>query len=97
MIYSQGFELDIPITDTGLTSLMLCALYGSSEMANTLLQFQPELNLQDPVGRTALHYAARAKNISVLSVLLEQEGIGKDIMTCGGMTPLMFAVESLSS
>ena len=55
---------------------------------------QPNINLQDNVGRTALHLACKAGRLSILHLLCQNEEIDVNIRTCGGETPLMQAVLS---
>ena len=93
-IVVSGFPIDESIGTTGRTSLMHCAADGSSEMLEQILALGAEINARDVVGRSALHYAARAGRTENLEFLLEQEGVEIDLMTFGGTTPLMMAAES---
>ena len=93
-IVVSGFPIDWSITTGGRTSLMHCASYGSREMLEQILALGAEINTRDMVGRSALHYAASAGRAKNLKFLLKQEGVEIDLMTFGGTTPLMMAVES---
>ena len=63
-------------------------------MLEQILALGADINARDVVGRSALHYAARAGRAENLEFLLEQEGVEIDLMTFGGTTPLMMAAES---
>ena len=93
-IINAGVAIDEPVGVSMRTSLMHCAAEGSVEMLERILALGADINGRDIVGRTALHYAARAGKVSNLKFLLEYEGADSDAMTNGGMTPLMMAVES---
>ena len=54
----------------------------------------PNLEARDNVGRTALHFAAKAGNLAAFRVLVELEDVDIDAVTVSGTTPLMSAVES---
>ena len=73
---------------------MHCAANGSEEMLALILRYEPDINQRDTVGRTALHYAVRAKNLKAIKVISQLPNIEMDAMTVGGMTPLMCAVQS---
>ena len=78
----------------GMTPLMVVASEGSLASFEVLMEFNPDINLTDLAGRTALHYACRAANIEVARALMDCDDIEVDIQTNGGTTPLMCAVES---
>ena len=59
-----------------------------------ILQKSPEVNQKDKYGRTALHYAARAGNLSAFMELCNVEGIDKFAVTNSGVDALMMGVES---
>ena len=63
-------------------------------MINQILQQNPNLDARDNMGRTALHFAAKAGNVATFRVLVELEDVDIDAVTISGTTPLMAAVES---
>ena len=93
-IMESQIGIDISLNSTNMTCMMHCAANGSKEMLECILKYGPNINQRDTVGRTALHYAARAKNIKAIEVMCQLPNIELDAMTVGGMTPLMFAVQS---
>ena len=58
------------------------------------MALNPDVNLQDQIGRTALHYACRAGKLDTFGVLANLEEIDLDSVTNAGVTPLMMAIES---
>ena len=46
------------------------------------------------MGRTALHYACKAGNMSTAQVLINDQNCEVDLVSTGGMTALMNAIES---
>ena len=96
-IFDAGFEVNEPIVYPNVTSLMFCAGVGTKASLRAILDYKPNVNQTDSVGRTALHYAARAGNQQTLETLIEVEGIDIDALSAGGMTPLMYACESGNS
>ena len=64
------------------------------ELVQLILRFKPHINLQDSVGRTALHLACRAGKANIVKMLAEVERIDVNRRTCGGETPLMYAAQS---
>ena len=50
--------LNTPLTHSGQTLLMLAASTSSINLIKAALQYQPNTQLKDHIGRTALHYAA---------------------------------------
>ncbi|KAK9870480.1 hypothetical protein WA026_008038 [Henosepilachna vigintioctopunctata] len=53
------------------TSLHICAISGSSDIAAVLLEFEANPNMQDANGNTPLHLACMQGNEGVIRVLLE--------------------------
>jgi ankyrin repeat protein len=79
----------------GENVLMQAAGWGSAETVAVLLEKKAKLQGADAHGATALHYAARAGNISTLGVLIEYARSTHptlvDLADHGGLTPLMTA------
>ena len=59
-----------------------------------VLKYQPRVNLQDSMGRTALHLACRVGRAEFVKLLVEVKGIDVNRRTVGGETPLMAAAQS---
>ena len=74
--------------------MMVCAAEGKLACFNVLMEFNSNLELTDSAGRNALHFACRAGNVEVAREIMSIEETDIDCQTLGGMTPLMYAVES---
>ncbi|KAM0754832.1 ankyrin [Meredithblackwellia eburnea MCA 4105] len=77
--------------------LLFAAKTDSSELLQQILQSDPEtfdVNFQDGLGNTALHYAAQAPSPTALELLLEFDGTDVDLQNrLEGATPLHLAVK----
>ena len=93
-IFKSGLPVDTVVRMPGMTALMVCASEGSTQSLGVIMDYQPDINVVDQSGRTALHYACRAANVEVATELMEHDDVEVDKQTVGGMTPLMYAVES---
>ena len=60
-------------------------------MVETILGSEPNINLPDKFGRTALHLACISGNLAAFNILVHREDIHIDAQTIGGETPLMKA------
>ena len=70
-LVSKGVAINEP-NEQGKTPLMLSIEYKKSDISNYLLsQESIELDLQDLIGYTALHYAAHHRNVEVICKLLQ--------------------------
>ena len=75
-IFTSGFPVDSPITDTGLTALAFASSWSNDEnIFQTILKFSPNVNAQNCQRKTPLHQAALAGNIVALQILLKQPNI----------------------
>jgi hypothetical protein len=63
-----------------------------SRLLKTVLLCWPEINTISPLGESAIHMAAKAKEITYLKVLLHQTLLDVNIFGPNGMTPLMMTV-----
>lgn len=91
------YPVDLPIIEeTRQTLLMLCASikHSNLEIFKLILSYKPNLNLQDGVGRTALHLACRGGRIEMVRLLIAYEELDVNVRSCGGETPLMCAAMS---
>lgn len=55
--------LNIPLTPSGQTLLMLAASISSVNLVKAILASKPDPSLRDSIGRTPLHYAASVGSI----------------------------------
>ncbi len=89
-----GFPVDEPLMDHSRQTMLMAACENkncSPELVQLILRYRPHINLQDSVGRTALHLACRAGKANIVKILAEVERIDVNRRTCGGETPLMYA------
>ena len=93
-IVNHGFPVDNPVVDCGANLLMHVASTCTAQQLETILTLNPDVNAQDNIGRTALHYACRAGKLDTFTVLANMEPIEVDMVTNAGVTPLMMAIES---
>ena len=93
-IVEHGFPVNEPLVYIGANLLMLVADKCTETELNQILPLNPDINATDKIGRTALHYACRAGNLSTFKVLAELDDTDVDAVTNSGVTPLMLAVES---
>lgn len=71
ILLSKGVGINEP-NEQGKTPLMLSIEYKKSDISNFLLSQECiELDIQDLIGDTALHYAAHHQNIEVICKLLQ--------------------------
>lgn len=93
----DGVDMGSP-DDMGRSPLHLCAQRPNHhrnliEVANLILRScKSVLNLQDKVGKTALHYAVAAGNRRLVSLLLRHNRVGVNIQDSFGNTPLHTAI-----
>ena len=94
--YDQSGQLVAHKDDLGKTLLHQAAASGSAAVLQKILSSLPleglSLEDRDAFGQTPLHYAARARKETLVSLLLTAES-DKDALTFTGETPLDLAVE----
>ena len=94
-IVQNGFLVDDPVIDCGITILMhVSATCEAGQLRQILTTLRPDVNARDDIGRTALHFACRAGKEENFDILMENDDIDFDAVTNAGVTPLMTAVES---
>ena len=93
-IVKMGFPVNHVVTDTGANLLQYAASVCTGQQLESILGLGPDVNAQDNIGRTALHYACRAGKLDTFNVLANLEQIEVDMVTKAGVTPLMMAIES---
>lgn len=62
----------------GITPLMMASLGGKSEMVEVLVSVV-DVNLQDRLGNTAMHYAVTKQNIVIVKILLDRPDLDFDL------------------
>ena len=85
---------NVIMADTSVPSLSRVARWGHTAIVEQLLENGADPNASDPVGRTALHYAARRPK--VIAVLLKA-GANPNVKDVFGNTPLHLAVVNRES
>lgn len=86
--------LDINMRDhRGLTMLIVCAMQGKKEAADSLMRLGADVNVRDSDGYTALHWASEGGNTSLVLSLLHK-GAQVDPQSKAGVTPLMLAASA---
>ena len=95
-IVKFGFPVDDPIMDCGVNLLMHVAAARNLTAGDLqkILELNPDLNVRDSIGRTALHFACRAGEMERVQLLAEHDDCDVDVVTKSGVSPLMMAVES---
>jgi len=81
------------VDELGFSPLMAAAAYNAQECLDCLLEYDPDLDLQNPSGKTALMLACQSGHEEI-AIRLMDEGAG--IEGGDGSTPLHWAVDSNS-
>ena len=89
-ICNPEYLVDWPIANN-MTAVMVAASEGTIEALQLILDQQPNLNIVDTIGRSALHFACAAGNSENITLLLQHYPYNKDLRTNGGNTPLLLA------
>uniref|UniRef100_A0A8C5D3B7 Neurogenic locus notch homolog protein 1 n=1 Tax=Gadus morhua TaxID=8049 RepID=A0A8C5D3B7_GADMO len=87
----QGANLHNQTDRTGETALHLAARYARSDAAKRLLEASADANVQDNMGRTALHAAVAADAQGVFQILIRNRATDLDSRMHDGTTPLILA------
>ena len=108
ILNSDEFPIDHPVTDTQMSALgLVCTLNDASanrkaanqKMLETIYKYSPSLCQSDILGRTPLHHASRACNLTAINFILSKcQGTPMlaqivNQKTIGDETPLMKAAE----
>lgn len=81
-----------PNTDSsGMTSLMVSAMYGRLDIAKLLVEHRADVNREDGEGSTALFYSAMNGKYEMTKFLLENDAVAQKINKYN-KTPLFWAV-----
>lgn len=70
LLIQYGADLNVKIEDTGLTPLMIASQLGLVKIVTILVLSGVDLDAEDAVGNTALHFAAREGNHNIAYILL---------------------------
>lgn len=86
-------KVDIPLTNTDYRNRMIHLAAGSqhNRILTMLIALKANLNIQNKLGETPIHFAVRAKNLDNISALLGQ-GVDLTIPTAKGETPMFYAM-----
>ncbi|XP_063537542.1 putative ankyrin repeat protein RF_0381 [Cydia strobilella] len=71
--------------------LILACELGDNDLIEKLIREGVNVNLRDPIGRTALHFAVHNGNIRAIKMLLEA-GASTTVMDNVGLTPLQICI-----
>ena len=96
-ILDAGFPINEPVTRTPFMSCsMYAAARGDKNIFNIVMGYEPDVELTDATGRNLMHLAARAGQVDILQTIFEDSRFQAlhESRTLGGLTPLMFAVQS---
>ena len=86
--------VNVNISHSGVTPLMIAASKGLVEIAKMIIQAGANVNEQNDEGWTALHKAASDQNKSSIVALLMESGINLDLKNKSGKTALQLAEEN---
>lgn len=89
---SLGVNVGEIKTSSGLNMLMLASAIGHFHIVVYLLEKKMNLEIQDPKGHTALHFAACNGHIAIVDVLLHY-GANKEATCHLGINALTFSLE----
>ena len=70
MLLAKGEDINRPTGGSGATPLIAAAQSGVANAVRVVLQFHPDVNARNRVGRTALMYAAERGQLSICQVLI---------------------------
>nr|CCA16679.1 conserved hypothetical protein [Albugo laibachii Nc14] len=70
LLIQFGAKLNVKVDDTGLTPLMIASQLGLVEIVTLLVLSGADLDAEDVIGNTALHFAARVGNHNIAYILL---------------------------
>mmetsp|Transcript_37522 Transcript_37522/g.36078 ORF Transcript_37522/g.36078 Transcript_37522/m.36078 type:complete len:142 (-) Transcript_37522:99-524(-) len=88
----EQFPVDTSLNSLGLAPLHMAACGNNKVIFELLMSYNPNVNIQDGMGRTPLHFAVANENLSALDILLSSPNILIDAQSLGGETPLMRAI-----
>lgn len=88
-LIAEGADINA-IDRSGMTPLLLAAMWGKGEVANTLIKAGADINAKDKFNATPLHGAAINGNTEI-AVALIKAGADINAKADGDWTPLWYA------
>ena len=93
-LLKQGVNVNLPYNHSGWTPFMwVCKEHCDPDIIEKFLQYNPNINLKNKEGSTALHIMARYRSSFDCLALLIKKGANVDAQDNDGWTPLMDAVK----
>lgn len=93
-LLNKGVNINLPYNHSGWTPFMwVCKEHCDPEIIGKFLQYNPNLNLKNKQGQTALHIMARHRSSFACLELLIEKGANVDAQDNDGWTSLMDAVK----
>ncbi|HEY5999822.1 MAG TPA: ankyrin repeat domain-containing protein [bacterium] len=89
-LIDRGYDLNSRVDETRRTPLMVAASEGNKKIVELLADNGADMNLQDRLGYTALHWAAYY-NCGAVAEALAKRGASLNIEERKGFTPLILA------
>ncbi|XP_052220562.1 uncharacterized protein LOC127837471 isoform X2 [Dreissena polymorpha] len=77
------------------TPLMFAAENNHADVVTYLVKANTTIDAKADDGMTALHYAAKAGHLNMISLLLDTDRLDIDVTDDGGWTPLIWAAEHM--
>jgi len=92
-LLNKGVNINLPYNHSGWTPFMwVCKEHCDPDIIEKFLQYNPNINLKNKEGSTALHIMARYRSSFDCLALLIKKGANVDAQDNDGWTPLMNAV-----
>ena len=92
-LLNKGVNINLPYNHSGWTPFMwVCKEHCDPDIIEKFLQYNPNINLKNKEGSTALHIMARYRSSFDCLALLIKKGANVDAQDNDGWTPLMKAV-----
>ena len=93
-LLNKGVNINLPYNHSGWTPFMwVCKEHCDPDIIEKFLQYNPNINLKNKEGLTALHIMARYRSSFDCLALLIKKGANVDAQDNDGWTPLMVAVK----
>lgn len=93
-LLNKGVNINLPYNHSGWTPFMwVCKEHCDPDIIEKFLQYNPNINLKNKEGSTALHIMARYRSSFDCLALLIKKGANVDAQDNDGWTPLMDAVK----
>lgn len=96
VLLDKGADPNVKFNKAGYTLLMDSSFEGLDNVAKALIENKADINAQDKLGMSALHYAAREGHSEVIKLLIES-GANKTLQDSRGKKPVDYARENHDS